>query len=73
MCLLFLYVYIFFICHIVYLIFPCSEKNPNSQHLLAAEESSLGNWSSLINYNSSFDSSIRETEYEDRISPDNAL
>lgn len=53
--------------------FSCSEKSANSHHLLAAEESSLGNWSSLINYNSSFDSSIRETEYEDRISPDNAL
>ena len=50
-----------------------SEKNSNSHHLLAADEGGLGNWSSLINYNSSVDSSIRETDYEDRTSPDNAL
>ena len=51
----------------------CSEKNSNSHHLLAADEGGIGNWSSLINYNSSIDSSIRETDYEDRTSPDNAL
>ena len=53
--------------------FFCSEKNSNSRDLLAADEGGLGNWSSLINYNSSVDSSIRETDYEDRTSPDNAL
>ena len=45
-------------------------ENGTNSNLLGGEESPFGNWSSIINYNSSFDS---RTEYEDRISPDNAL
>ena len=47
----------------------CRENGTNS-NLLVGDESPFGNWSSIINYNSSFDS---RTEFEDRISPDNAL
>ena len=57
--------------HVLLKTYFSSGKATNTHH--RGDESPFGNWSSGIGFNSSIDSSIKEAEYEDRISPDNAL